>query len=270
MIGTLRVSLRLCLLAALTGVTVMRLRVARALRGPRPHSDTRLGRAWARRMLRLLGVELEVHGQPPAETALLLANHRSYVDIAALLAQIPCAFLAKHEISEWPLFGTAARYQHTVFVKRECKESRRASRGAAVQVLRQGLCFAAFPEGTTTRGPGTLPFFRGLFEVAQEHAVPVVPVAIEYGDRADAWVDDETFLGHFLGCFRKRRIRVAIAFGPVLRPEAPDALRARTESWIRERLETLAPSCGERSAPARLEPPFAATAPRIPSGAFGS
>lgn len=268
MIDTLRVGRRLALLAGLTTATVWRLRLARALRGPDPHSDTRIGRGWARRMLRLLGVELTVHGEPPAETALLVASHRSYLDIAALLSQVPCAFLAKQEIAEWPLFGTAARHQHTVFVKRECRASRRASRDGALGVLRQGLPFAAFPEGTTSRGPGTLPFFPGLFEVAREHGFPVVPVAIEVADPADAWVDDESFVAHFLTCFRKRRIRVAIAFGPVLRADDTDDLRATAEAWIRERLDGFAGfRAAETAAPRRG--PLALPGPRVPTGAFG-
>jgi 1-acyl-sn-glycerol-3-phosphate acyltransferase len=172
---------------------------------------------------------------------LLLANHRSYVDIVALLAQRPCAFLGKREIAEWPLFGVAARETHTVFVKREDKASRRAARAGALALLRQGVVFAAFPEGTTSHGPGVLPFFPGLFELAAEHGIPVVPVAIEYANRDDAWVGDDGFVPHFLGCFRRSRMQMALAFGPVLQRSDKEGLRAEAEAWIRSRLETLAP-----------------------------
>jgi 1-acyl-sn-glycerol-3-phosphate acyltransferase len=74
-----------------------------------------------------------------------------------------------------------------------------------------------------------------------------VPVAIEYADRADAWVGDGSFLGHFLTCFRKRRVEVSIAFGPTLRAAEVDDLKGRAESWIRARLEEF----GARSAPER-------------------
>lgn len=241
MLGTARVTLRLLALATLTAFTVLRLKLSKRLRGGCPHVATRHGHAWARRMTRLLGVRIEVHGSPPAGPVLLLANHRSYVDIAALLAQRPCAFLAKAEIGEWPLFGAAARETHTVFVKREDRASRRAARAGALALLRQGVTFAAFPEGTTSRGPGALPFYPGLFELAAEHRIPVVPVAIEYGSRDDAWVGDDGFIPHFLGCFRRPRMRVAVAFGPVLEQADQEELRAEAEAWIRHRLETLAP-----------------------------
>jgi 1-acyl-sn-glycerol-3-phosphate acyltransferase len=238
--GTARVVSRVFALAALTAFTVLRLKIAATLRGSCPHVATRHGHAWARRTLGLLGVSLEVHGSAPEGPVLLLANHRSYVDIAALLAQRPCAFLAKAEVSEWPLFGAAARETHTVFVKREDKASRRGARKGALALLQQGVAFAAFPEGTTSRGPGALPFFPGLFELAAEHGIPVVPVAIEYGDREDAWVGDDGFLPHFLDRFRRRRMEVALAFGPVLRLSDKEGLQKEAEAWIRSRLETLA------------------------------
>lgn len=239
-IGSARVGVRLVRMAGATGLCVQRMRWRARLRGECPHAAVRRGHAWARRLVPALGVELRVSGAVPRDRVLLLANHRSYLDIPILLSQLPCAFLAKAEIGEWPLFGEAARLSHTVFVKREDRASRRAARGSALERLRQGLTFAAFPEGTTSRGPGLLPFFPGLFELAAEHGVPVVPAAIAYDDPADAWVDDDPFLGHFLSSFRKRRIGATLAFGPVLRPEAASDLRAETEHWIRNRLAGLA------------------------------
>jgi 1-acyl-sn-glycerol-3-phosphate acyltransferase len=192
-------------------------------------------------MVSLLGVRLEVHGSPPAGPVLFLANHRSYVDIAALLAQRPCAFLGKAEIAEWPLIGAAARGTHTVFVQREDKASRRAARLGALGLLQRGVAFAAFPEGTTSRGPGALPFFPGLFELAAEHEIAVVPVAIQYASPEDAWVGDDGFVPHFLDRFRERHMHVALAFGPVLQQKDKNRLMAEAEAWIRDRLETLAP-----------------------------
>jgi len=241
LLRTARVILRLLALAALTAFTLLRLKLSARLHGACPHAATRHGHAWARRMVSLLGVRVEVHGSPPAGAVLFLANHRSYVDIAALLAQRPCAFLGKAEIAEWPLFGAAARETHTVFVRREDKASRRAARRGALALLRRGVAFAAFPEGTTSRGPGALPFFPGLFELAAEHGIPVVPVAIQYAKPEDAWVGDDGFVPHFLDRFRERRMYVALAFGPVLQQKDKERLMSEAEGWIRGRLETLAP-----------------------------
>jgi 1-acyl-sn-glycerol-3-phosphate acyltransferase len=259
-IGSLRVGWRLVLLATLTGVTTWRLGRRRDAHAPAGERELEIGRRWARRSARLLGVRIDVRGTPPAGRVLLLANHRSYLDIVALLAQVPCAFLAKSEVGEWPLFGAAARHQGTVFVQRKDKASRRAARAGAAAVLTRGLPFAAFPEGTTFRGPGALPFFPGLFDVAAEQGVPVVPVAIEYGDPADAWVDDESFLGHFVSCFRKPSVRVHVHFGPALREDCPRTLHARAESWVHGALARALPHV--RGAEAR---PASASAAAVPA-----
>jgi len=239
---TARVGARGLALASLTSATAAGLAVRRRLHGDCPRTALAVGQRWARRSARALGLEITVDGTPPAPgPLLLLANHRSYVDIVALLAQVPCRFLAKAEIGGWPVFGTAARLQGTVFVQRECPASRKAARQGARAALRAGLPFAAFPEGTTFRGPGTLPFFRGLFEVAAEEDAPVVPVALELGDPADAWVDDDTFARHFAERFREPRLRVHLHFGPALRGRCADGLREGAQSWIEESLRAALP-----------------------------
>lgn len=258
-VATARVSARLAAMATATTWTVQRMRWQERRSGC-PHAAVAAGHAWAKRMLPALGVELEVLGTPPRERTMLLANHRSYLDIPVLLSQLPCAFLAKAEIAGWPIFGSAARLSQAVFVKREDKASRRAARRSAVERLQRGLSLAAFPEGTTSRGPGLLPFFPGLFEEAEAHGFPVMPVAIALEDPGDAWVDDDPFLDHFLRSFRKRRVRVAVAFGPLLRPGRARDLKGETEHWIRARLAGLqgpAPARtggAERTLPGRAQP----------------
>lgn len=227
--------LRLSLFIAVTGVAVCWLKLGRLL-----HVDhwrlARIGQHWARALMSALGVEVQVRGQMPSGRQLVLANHRSYIDIAAILSVIPCNFLAKKEIGEWPLVGTAARLNNTVFVNRECRQSRREARVRAKQVLDRGMNFAAFPEGTTTSGPGIVRFYKGLFEVASENGYPIVPVAIEYGEREDAWVDNDGFLGHFLRCFGKPRVYVSIAIGPQVQAAEPQSTRLYIENWIRRNL----------------------------------
>lgn len=237
-IRSLRAWRRLGVLAAVTWVAIRRLKRARRDTNACPHEATRHGNAWARTVVRALGIDLVVHGAPPSGPHLLLANHRSYVDILAILAQHPCAFLAKVEVGEWPLLGTAARLAGTVFVKREDAESRKRARESALSLLQRGVPFAAFPEGTTSRGPGILPFFPGLFRMAEQYGFPVVPIAIEYADPADAWVGDDPFLPHFLAAFSKPRVRVRVVFGrPIRAGQVPD-LRGATHDWIRGRVRS--------------------------------
>jgi 1-acyl-sn-glycerol-3-phosphate acyltransferase len=225
-------------MATLTGVATLRLRRTRGFSIENPYAAILHGHAWARGLVRALGIDLSVHGSLPQGPHLLLANHRSYVDIVAILSQVPCAFLAKSEIEGWPLFGQAARLTHTVFVKRDDLESRKLARESALALLQRGVSFAAFPEGTTFRGPGLLPFYPGLFRLAEQYDFPVVPIAIEYEDPEDAWVGDDSFVGHFLTSFRKRRVRVRLVFGKPLRAHQVEDLRDATRSFIHARVRS--------------------------------
>lgn len=227
--GRVRAGSRMGLFAA---STLYHLAKLKASQDDRARRTTVVAHQWGRQLVRLLGVDVECTGTVPTERVLLLANHRSYIDIPVILSQMPCAFLAKEEIGEWPIIGAAARANHTVFVKREDPTSRKASREGVLGVLRQKASFAAFPEGTTSHGPGMKPFFPGLFELAADNRIPVVPAAIEYGARDDAWIDDDPFLAHFLRRFDRPRMRVALHFGPLLAPGDPRVLKSRCEEWI--------------------------------------
>ena len=94
-------------------------------------------RAWALEMLRLLNVTLEVRGTPlRGRPTIFVGNHISYLDIPLLLACAPeLSFVAKQELSRWPIFGRGMRLAGTIFVQRNSP----ASRGAARESLRRAL-----------------------------------------------------------------------------------------------------------------------------------
>lgn len=242
----LRAYLRLGRMAAITTRSLASLKLTHSRSGGCPHEAARHGHAWARRLIGALGIEVSVRGAPPPGPHLLLGNHRSYIDILAVLGVRPCGFLAKLEIASWPVFGAAARLHPTVFVAREDRDSRKRAREGALALLQRGLAFAAFPEGTTCRGPGVLPFFPGLFHLAEQYDFPVVPFALEYEDRADAWIDDDPFVGHFLQTFRKPRIRMHLSFGPTLRRKPAEELRRSASDWIRGEVRAAARALGSR------------------------
>ena len=227
---------RLLAVALLVGATnafagfSLRLKVApeRRLRGP----YSRL----ARLLVRLIGVAAKVEGRTPEGLCVIVANHRSYVDIPLLMSAMPSVFLAKIEIAAWPLFGTAARFTSTVFVNREDPASRRRAFAALGEALDRGERIVVFPEGTTSTGPGCLPFRNGAFRLAAERNLPIVPVAIAYHDRDAAWVDDSSFVAHFLECFRASRVGVSVTIGSEIRGRDAAELRELAESWVRTRL----------------------------------
>src|ERR1700722_19397843 len=67
----------------------------------------------------LFGIHIRKVGQPvTGEGVLMVANHTSWADIVIFSAAAPLSFASKAEVARWPLFGSLARLQRTVFVER--------------------------------------------------------------------------------------------------------------------------------------------------------
>ena len=149
-------------------------------------------RWWSRKMLNVAGVELHMTGldalgQTERPAALWVANHVSWLDIICLHSVAPVRFVAKSEISQWPLLGRLVSAADTVYLQRQNnRDALRVVHSLADQ-LQQGHDVAIFPEGTTSDGHSVLPFHANLFQAAVSTGKPVQPVSMLYSD-ADHWV----------------------------------------------------------------------------------
>ncbi|HYV44929.1 MAG TPA: lysophospholipid acyltransferase family protein [Myxococcaceae bacterium] len=236
--GRVRALARLGFLAGGACVTLGVLGLRARKRQPPVDGTVRVTQLWGRSMLSLLGVELEQEGPRPPPGSMVVSNHRSYLDIPALVSLVPSLFVAKQEVGRWPLLGRAADLSGTIFVRRDDRWSGARAARAIRRALRRRQTVTIFPEGTTFEGPGVLPFDPGCFRLASLMRMPVVPVALEYGRAQDAWTDpdDGTFVGHFLECLSQRKVRVRVAFGAPLEAGDPDELRLRAQRWIEAHL----------------------------------
>lgn len=194
---------------------------------------------WTRRILRLARLELTIEGQIPQGTGLFVANHRSYIDILVILAHLPVTFLCKREVRAWPLVGPTAQRMGVVFVDRRDPTSRLASLSLVSSRVLDGARIVAFPEGTTTRGPGMRPTYPGLFKEAERSGFPLFPMVIEYADPDDAWVDDDTLVRHVLYWLAKPSSRVRVCFGPPMVATGYENLQPRAETWMRAALARM-------------------------------
>lgn len=160
---------------------------------------------WARRILEIMNVTVESNLPSYDRPALFLGNHVSYLDIPVLLSTVPVVFVAKKELGAWPLFGTAMRCVGTVFVERECKESRK-NIGATVApyVLERDQSIALFPSGTTTLNEEK-PWRWGPFQLAKDFQLPVIPFRLRYEPlRETAYLLEDTFVPHLWKLLRHR------------------------------------------------------------------
>ena len=160
---------------------------------------------------KIFGFRIRVHGNPSAaRPTLFVSNHVSYMDITVLGSLLDASFVAKAEVSKWPLFGQLAKLDRTVFVQRRgprAAEQRDEISGR----LADGDNLILFPEGTSADGLHVLPFKSALFSVAehrgQSESLALQPVSIAYTQLDGiplgrcllphfAWYGDMTMMPH--------------------------------------------------------------------------
>lgn len=187
---------------------------------------------WAINITRWLGVSITKFGATPKSGHIFVANHRSYLDAAVILKYAFASIVAKAEVGSWPLVGWALKLTYTVLIKREDPTSRKNTREQVRNLLDNGYSVIIFPEGTTYEGPGIINFKPGPFQIAEGGSFTIIPVAIEYSLKEDAWVGDDNFVGHFITCFGKWKTHASISFGPELSPTAWQENHEIATNWI--------------------------------------
>jgi 1-acyl-sn-glycerol-3-phosphate acyltransferase len=140
---------------------------------------------WSLRMLALLGITLELHGQPPRSgPVLLVANHISWLDILVMHAACYCRFVSKADVRHWPLIGTLATGGGTIYIERESRRDALRVVHHMAESLQAGDVVAVFPEGTTSDGVALLPFHANLIQAALSARAPAQPVALSFIETA--------------------------------------------------------------------------------------
>jgi lyso-ornithine lipid O-acyltransferase len=165
---------------------------------------------WAT-LARLLGLTVRVIGEPATggkRPVVFVSNHTSWLDVPVLGGQLDGCFVAKSEVSRWPLVGTIARLGRSVFVSRQrgaTLNERDSMRGR----LAAGDSLILFPEGTTSDGSRVMPFRSTFFAVAQgEHPPLIQPISVVYDRLAGlptgrasrplfAWYGDMDLASHY-------------------------------------------------------------------------
>lgn len=170
---------RLCRLAAWLWRTGQSLNRS----GGNPQQREQALRELGRGALEALDIDLEI-GTPPqnqdAGGTLVVANHVSWLDIFAMSAVLPSSFIAKQEISTWPVLGKMGRNAGTVFINRNSRRDIEPINQAVAEALGQGKNVSFYPEAKTSYGRGVLPFKAALFQSALDAGAPVQAVALRY------------------------------------------------------------------------------------------
>jgi 1-acyl-sn-glycerol-3-phosphate acyltransferase len=194
--------------------------------GERPSLRDRWLRRWSGALLELFAVRVDVSGSVPASERgrLVVANHRSTIDIAILLHTFGGHMVSRGDIEGWPLVGAAARKVGTVFVDRESAVSGASAIRAIRTLLKEGRTVCIFPEGTTFADDEVHPFHSGAFVAALRTGADVIPVGIAYERGSGAAFVGESFGKHLSRMAGADPTRVSVCIG------APIGVDARSRA----------------------------------------
>jgi 1-acyl-sn-glycerol-3-phosphate acyltransferase len=188
----------------------------------------------------LFRVQVSVDGEIADHRPLLiLSNHSSWLDIVVLSSVMPMSFIAKSDVAAWPVFGTFARLQRSIFVERERRSATKRAVESIQTRMRGGDAIVLFAEGTTNDGNRVLPFKSALVGAVQdgmgEAGCVVQPVLVTYKSRgglpigrkdrpAISWYGDMTLLSHLGGIIGGGPIEAAVVFCPPIPATGDDRL----------------------------------------------
>lgn len=146
-------------------------------------------------------MKLEVSGLEHIQDhpCLYVCNHRSFADPFYLCKYLHAYVIAKAELANVPLLAQGIRLTGVIFVNRDKKDSRSATRQAMVDSIESGYNVLVYPEGTTNGARTTKEYKPGTFMEAAENGYTVVPVAMEYRDERALWVGgsmEKQFIKH--------------------------------------------------------------------------
>ena len=216
-----------------------------------------LVRVWTQKMLRIVGVELQVQGQPPEHGPLLqLANHVSWLDILVMNAAHPSRFVSKADARHWPVLGALITGAGTLYIERENRRDAMRVVHRMSDALREGDILSVFPEGTTSDGTGLLPFHANLLQAAIAAPAPVLPVAIRFVDSrtgephpAPVFVGDMTLIASIWSTLSASHLRAVVIYGQAQECHGRD--RRTWANDVRDEVQRLL----DASAPAQPQSP---------------
>lgn len=141
-------------------------------------------RVFFRNILRLAGARFEVRRSPgfdPSRTSIFISNHVNIFDPFVVYSAIPQFFRGFELESHFkiPIYGwMMGRFGNVPVPDAPTRESLEIMMQRSKAAIDSGISLIAFAEGSRTRDGHVQPFKKGIFNLAQKFAVPIVPVSI--------------------------------------------------------------------------------------------
>jgi 1-acyl-sn-glycerol-3-phosphate acyltransferase len=254
----LRRAVRIAGFVGLTSVMLPAYLIRNALARPGKRDAVRdawIG-AWTGTLLGLFAIDVDKGGSTAdvasAGGRLIVANHRSAIDVAVLLEIFGGHMVSRADLASWPLIGASARSVGTIFVDRTSTASGAGAIREIRRLLAAGQRVILFPEGTTFEGDLVRPFQGGAFIAALRTNAAIVPVGIAYEAGSGAAFVDESFTRHLVRMSGAERSRVFVRVGSAI-PVRPGAHAAELASLSRAEVQRLVHEA--RKAAKEAQPP---------------
>lgn len=134
-------------------------------------------------ILFIAGVKVTVEGKEllnKNENYIFISNHQSFFDIPILMKAIPnnVRFIYKDSLTKIPILGWGMYLGGYIPINRENVRDAMKSLKKAAEKITNGISVTIFPEGTRSEDGKPGEFKRGMFVMADEAKVPLVPTTI--------------------------------------------------------------------------------------------
>lgn len=225
--------------------TITGLVIQRVLGDPNGRINDHWKKRWGRGARWILGLDTSLVSQLPPPVAgrgrLIVANHRTPLDIVSLMAEFGGIFLANHKTLEAPIIGPAAHAVLTIFVDRDDRQSGAQAIRAMRRYLQEGRTVVVFPEGTTFAGDEVRELKGGALIAASGLDVDIVPVGLAYP--AGTEYTEQRLSNHAKRFLARSRTRVSVVVGEAM--PAPKS-RKGLEVELQKRVQGLVDKARER------------------------
>lgn len=147
----------------------------------RGHAAHACARCWSWLILATTGVRVHTAGREQLDAGrayVFVSNHQSIYDIPILFASLPfeLRIIAKASLGWFPFLGWHLRWTGHLLVDRGRPNQTTLRRVS--ERMRKGQSLVVFPEGTRSADGRVSSFKRGIFLLAIEAGLPIVPVAV--------------------------------------------------------------------------------------------
>lgn len=207
---------------------------------------------WLQRFSTIVNLHVTLEGELPDRRALLVSNHISWLDIVVIGQYLPAYFVAKSEVSRWPVIGYLAKQGSTIFIRRGNKQHIKATAEKMVWLLKQNTSIVAFPEGTTTKGDEVLHFHSSLFQPALLTRSAIQPIVLQYLGAAKhlaPYIGDDVFVLHLIRLLSLDKVEVQVSFLPAIHSSGKSrhAVSLEARDMIASRIYHAVPDNAQRS-----------------------